>query len=165
MKTCSDIFKPIPYGKRGASLTSTICSFFDRSHISHKQELEIWNPIIGSIEKTMGFFQIQRFGHVGQARQSERNLGRAREILKDLNSYHLAALEMLTRSFKSFLLSLALKEALISADRAVVAANLESNVQAQQWGHLEDFHTWNNASQLSNAYLGSIFFSPLSSKK
>lgn len=157
---CSDIFKPIPYGKSGSPLTSTICSFFDKSHTSYRQELKFWDPIINSVENAMGFSQIQRFVCVSQAGQSERNLSRAREILKNLNAYHLATLEMLTRSFKSLLLSLALKETLISADEAVYAANLEQSLQAQQWGHVEDFHTWNNASQLLSAHLGLIFFSP-----
>lgn len=101
---------------------------------------------------------------MGQSGQSEDNVKRAREILRNLDIYHLVAFEMLTRSFKSFLLALAIKEHLLAPDRAVYAANLELNLQAQQWGHIRDFHLWHNACQLSNAHLALVFFSSLGSK-
>lgn len=91
-------------------------------------------------------------------KQSAANIAKAILFLENIKDpFQLAGFEHLTRTFKSFLLPLALFHDLISVKEAIDAANLELSIQSERWGVLEDHHLLNKTQMSKNASLGHVF--------
>ena len=67
-------------------------------------------------------------------------LPRAAQLLADADDWQLAALDMMTSSTKSLVVSLALARGRISAEEACVAARVAELHQIEEWGEVEMGH-------------------------
>ena len=67
-------------------------------------------------------------------------LPRAEQLLRDADDWQLAALDMMTSSTKSLVISLALARGRIGASEACVAARVAEQHQIDEWGEVEMGH-------------------------
>ena len=66
----------------------------------------------------------------------------------------------MTRSTKSALLSIAFQQNLLSLDQLQEAATLESDLQEQKWGTIDEAHSIQKASLLRSVSLASLLIDP-----
>lgn len=85
------------------------------------------------------------------------NIDLARILLLRLRFFELAAFELLTRSFKSFLLSMALFLRLVTVDDLLTAGNLETSIQTSKWGILDE-HLVQHSDLVQTAHLSNLVF-------
>ena len=75
-----------------------------------------------------------------------------------LSSESVAACEMVIRDFKSCILGLNLAFGDSTVEEVVDAATLETRMQTQKWGSLEDCHELDTSRLMSRAQLASLVF-------
>lgn len=74
-----------------------------------------------------------------------------------LDVWHLAAAEQLTSTCKSVVLAAALLRGHIDPGRALAAARLEEDFQAEEWGRVEAGHDLDEADLRSRVFAPSLF--------
>ena len=70
--------------------------------------------------------------------QPSLNSDKIKQILEELNDFHLSTLHELTKSLGSLFTSLALYNKIITPDIAWEVANVEDNFRIEIWGEVEE---------------------------
>lgn len=119
--------------------TDTICYFYDTPQKLMEMQQTHWKPLIESIEKQFGIKILTTSGLVAlqQPQESKQVL---QKHLQSFDNTKLAAFEKICRESKSFLVALALVERMITVEEAERLARLETLVQIEMFGEVEDAH-------------------------
>lgn len=98
---------------------------------------EHWAPLVQWLKDAYGISLKEAEGF-GVAHQSPETVARFRNILEDMDSFQLAAMERAVYATKSFVIALALVEGRITAHEAALASHVEVASQIERWGEVED---------------------------
>lgn len=118
----------LPYAE-----TDTLCYRADPDEALHKRQLEVWEPLLASVEARLGVHFVRISGIVHKP-QPEATLARIRQELEAHDAFSLAALKMLASLAAS--LTIALEAIRPGSDVEALwnAANLEEDWQVELWG-------------------------------
>ncbi len=132
-----DVVAPDPATLRGGLLryaeTDTLCYRADPGEALHRRQLERWEPLLAAAETRDGvrFTRISGIIHQSQPPETLERLG---DRLERLDPFTLAALNTLTSLACSLVIGLAALEPGGDAGALWIAAELEEEWQAEQWG-------------------------------
>lgn len=132
-----DVVAPDPAALRGGLLryaeTDTLCYRADPGEALHRRQLERWEPLLAAAETRDGvrFTRISGIIHQSQPPETLERLG---DRLERLDPFTLAALNTLTSLACSLVIGLAALEPGGDAGALWIAAELEEEWQAEQWG-------------------------------
>lgn len=132
-----DVVAPDPAALRGGLLryaeTDTLCYRADPGEALHRRQLERWEPLLAAAETRDGVRFIRISGIIHQSQPPE-TLERLGDRLERLDPFTLAALNTLTSLACSLVIGLAALEPGGDAGALWIAAELEEEWQAEQWG-------------------------------
>ncbi|MEY4472853.1 MAG: hypothetical protein RL671_1157, partial [Pseudomonadota bacterium] len=113
--------------------TDTLCYRADPGEALHRRQLERWEPLLAAAETRDGvrFTRISGIIHQSQPPETLERLG---DRLERLDPFTLAALNTLTSLACSLVIGLAALEPGGDAGALWIAAELEEEWQAEQWG-------------------------------
>lgn len=104
-----------------------------------KKQAEVFAPVVEWAER-LARAPFAPSDSVRGAPQSEEAVAAIRAHLESLDRWHLTAASQLAGAAKSVLLALATLDGAVSTDEALLAARLEEDVQASEWGVVEGGH-------------------------
>lgn len=104
-----------------------------------KRQAEVFAPVVEWAEG-LAKTPFVPSDSVRGAPQSEEAVAAIREHLFSLDKWHLAAASQLAGAAKSVLLALATLDGAVSTEAALLAARLEEDAQASEWGIVEGGH-------------------------
>ena len=104
-----------------------------------ERQAEVFAPVVAWAE-ALARAEFVPSASVRGAPQSERAVAAVRDHLRSLDRWHLAAAAQLAGAAKSVLLALATLDGAVATEAALVAARLEEDAQAQEWGSVEGGH-------------------------
>lgn len=113
--------------------TDTLCYRADPGEALHRRQLERWEPLLAAAEARHGV-QFARISGVMHQSQPAETLARLDGHLAALDPFTLAALNTLTSLAASLVIGLAALEPDADAGALWIAAELEEEWQAEQWG-------------------------------
>lgn len=132
-----DVVAPDPAALRGGLLryaeTDTLCYRADPGEALHRRQLERWEPLLAAAEARDGVRFARISGIIHQPQPPE-TLARLGERLAAVDPFTLAALNTLTSLACSLVIGLAALEPGSDAGALWIAAELEEEWQAEQWG-------------------------------
>lgn len=132
-----DVVAPDPAALRTGLLryaeTDTLCYRADPGEALHKRQVERWEPLLTMAEARHGVHFTRISGIIHQP-QPPATLARLDEHLATLDPFTLAALNTLTSLSASLVIGLAALEPGSDAGALWIAAELEEEWQAEQWG-------------------------------
>lgn len=97
------------------------------------RQRELWDPLVAWARDALGL-ELALAEGVMHVAQPEATLGRAQDLLSDLDPVSLAATHVLTTLTGSLVIALALVRGRIAADEAWAAAHVDEDWQISQWG-------------------------------
>ena len=103
------------------------------------RQAEVFAPVVAWAEE-LARTKFVPSDSVRGAPQSEEAVAAIREHLSSLDRWHLAAASQLAGAAKSVLLALATLDGAVATEAALVAARLEEDAQAEEWGVVEGGH-------------------------
>lgn len=113
--------------------TDTLCYRADPGEALYRRQLERWEPLLSAAEARHGVQFARISGIIHQPQPSE-TLTRLGQHLAGLDPFTLAALNTLTSLSASLVIGLAALEPAADAGALWIAAELEEEWQAEQWG-------------------------------
>ena len=132
-----DVVAPDPAALRASLLrygeTDTLCYRADPGEALYRRQLERWEPLLAAAEARHGV-QFARISGIMHQPQPPTTLARLEEHLATLDPFTLAALNTLTSLAASLAIGLAALEPDGDAGALWIAAELEEEWQAEQWG-------------------------------
>lgn len=132
-----DVVTPDPAALRTDLLryaeTDTLCYRADPGEALHRRQIERWEPLLAAAEARHGV-TFERVSGIMHAPQPAETLARLGEHLATLDPFTLAALNTLTSLAASLVIGLAALEPEADAGALWIAADLEEEWQAEQWG-------------------------------
>ncbi len=132
-----DVVAPDPAALRTSLLryaeTDTLCYRADPGEALYRRQLERWEPLLAAAEARHGV-QFNRISGIIHQPQPPETLERLGEYLATLDPVALAALNTLTSLSASLVIGLAALEPDADAGALWIAAELEEEWQAEQWG-------------------------------
>ena len=132
-----DVVAPDPAALRTSLLrygeTDTLCYRADPGEALYRRQLERWEPLLAAAEAQHGAKFNRISGIIHQPQPSE-TLERLGKHLATLDPFALAALNTLTSLSASLVIGLAALEPGADAGALWIAAELEEEWQAEQWG-------------------------------
>lgn len=132
-----DVVTPDPAALRKTLLnyaeTDTLCYRADPGEALHRRQLERWEPLLAAAEARHGV-QFDRISGIIHRPQPAETLTRLGAELGTLDPFTLAALNTLTSLAASLVIGLAALEPGADAGALWIAAELEEEWQAEQWG-------------------------------
>lgn len=132
-----DVVTPDPAALRTTLLryaeTDTLCYRADPGEALHRRQLERWEPLLSAAEARHGI-RFERISGIIHRAQPAETLARLEERLAELDPFALAALNTLTALAASLVIGLAALEPGADAGALWIAAELEEEWQAEQWG-------------------------------
>ncbi|MFM6951368.1 MAG: ATP12 family protein [Novosphingobium sp.] len=132
-----DVVTPDPAALRADLLryaeTDTLCYRADPGEALHRRQIERWEPLLAAAEARHGV-KLERVSGIMHAPQPAETLARLGEHLGTLEPFALAALNTLTSLAASLVIGLAALEPQADAGALWIAADLEEEWQAEQWG-------------------------------
>ncbi len=132
-----DVVTPDPAALRDTLLryaeTDTLCYRADPGEALHRRQLERWEPLLAAAEARHGI-SFERISGIMHAPQPAETLARLGAHLGTLDPFTLAALNTLTSLAASLVIALAALEPGVDAGALWIAAELEEEWQAEQWG-------------------------------
>ncbi len=117
----------------GFAETDTLCYRAESREPLHARQLERWEPLLAAAEARYGV-QFERISGIIHRAQPAATLARMDQQLAHLDAFTLAALHTLTSLAASLVIGLAALEADADAGALWIAAELEEEWQAEQWG-------------------------------
>lgn len=117
----------------GFAETDTLCYRAEPREPLHARQLERWEPLLAAAEARYGV-QFERISGIIHRAQPAATLARMDQQLAQLDAVTLAALHTLTSLAASLVIGLAALEADADAGALWIAAELEEEWQAEQWG-------------------------------
>ena len=132
-----DVVTPDPAALRNTLLnyaeTDTLCYRADPGEALHRRQLERWEPLLAAAEARHGV-SFERISGIIHRPQPAETLALLGEHLATLDPFTLAALNTLTSLAASLVIGLAALEPGADAGALWIAAELEEEWQAEQWG-------------------------------
>lgn len=132
-----DVVTPDPAALRNTLLnyaeTDTLCYRAEPGEALHRRQLERWEPLLAAAETRHGI-SFERISGIIHRPQPAETLGRLGALLGTLDPFTLAALNTLTSLAASLVIGLAALEPDADAGALWIAAELEEEWQAEQWG-------------------------------
>jgi chaperone required for assembly of F1-ATPase len=124
--------------------TDTLCYRADPDEALHARQLAVWEPMLTRAERRHGvrFLRVSGIVHRPQPRET---LTRLHAAVAGHDAFGLAALRMLTSLTASLVIALAALQPDADADALWLAANLEEDWQAQNWGRDPEAETLREA--------------------
>jgi chaperone required for assembly of F1-ATPase len=113
--------------------TDTLCYRADPGEALHARQQERWEPLLQAAEHRLGV-RFNRISGVIHQPQAAPTLERLREELDTLDPFTLAALNTLTSLSASLVIGLAALQDEAESGALWIAAELEEEWQAEQWG-------------------------------
>ena len=115
------------------SETDTLCYRAEADTPLHARQLAQWEPLLAAIEARLSVAFVRIEGIAYQP-QPPATLARLESVLAGLDNFALAALTTLASLAASLVIGLAALEPRANAETLWLAANLEEDWQAEQWG-------------------------------
>jgi len=132
-----DVVAPDPAALRASLLryaeTDTLCYRADPGEALHRRQLERWEPLLAAAEARHGV-QFNRISGIIHQPQPPATLARLDAHVATLDPFALAALNTLTSLAASLVIGLAALAPDADAGALWIAAELEEEWQAEQWG-------------------------------
>ena len=117
----------------GFAETDTLCYRAEPREPLYARQLERWEPLLAAAEARHGV-QFERISGIIHRAQPAATLAGMDQQLAELDAFTLAALHTLTSLAASLVIGLAALEADADAGALWIAAELEEEWQAEQWG-------------------------------
>lgn len=132
-----DVIAPDPAALRATLLgyaeTDTLCYRADPGEALYRRQIERWEPLLAAAEVRHGV-TFERVSGIMHRPQPADTLARLGEHLGTLDPFTLAALNTLTSLAASLVIGLAALDPAADAGALWIAADLEEEWQAEQWG-------------------------------
>jgi chaperone required for assembly of F1-ATPase len=136
---------------RGAALRSSysatrsgiIISYRDENPKLREQQDQYFGEVYQLLKSNLGYdvcTYTNMFTH-----ENERNIPKLRNDLKDLSAEKLVCLELAASYFKSTSLALLMLNSVIPAKRAFDLSRLEEQFQYEQYGKIEEHHSFDES--------------------
>lgn len=113
--------------------TDTLCYRADPGEALHRRQAERWEPLLAAAETRLGV-QFDRISGIIHRPQPPATMARLAEQLEQFDPFTLAALNTLTSLAASLVIGLAALEDGADTGALWIAAELEEEWQAEQWG-------------------------------
>ena len=114
-----------------------ICYIADQPTKLHLKQKSLYTPIIDWAEKFLSIKLIKGSGLLF-IEQPPFNSGKIKKYLDDLDNFHLAVVNEITKSLGSLFTCVALYKNAISQELAWEVANVEDNFRIEAWGEVEE---------------------------
>ncbi|THH04656.1 hypothetical protein EW146_g10122 [Bondarzewia mesenterica] len=119
--------------------TDTICFHQDDPPPLVRLQNEHWIPLLEWTRSRFGV-EIMTFDSVLFYSQPAETKNKIDEVMRNFDSWEMAAMERATYATKSFIIAFALVHKHITAEQAALAAQVEVSSQIERWGEVEDSH-------------------------
>lgn len=113
--------------------TDTLCYRAEAGEPLHARQLELWEPLLVEAERRRDV-RFERISGIVHRPQPAETLARMRAVVAAQDNFGLAALRMLTSLSASLVIALAAIEPGADGEALWLAANLEEDWQAENWG-------------------------------
>ncbi|EPQ58611.1 ATP12-domain-containing protein [Gloeophyllum trabeum ATCC 11539] len=119
--------------------TDTVCFHQLEPEALARLQKAHWDPLLDWARATFDV-PIHTFFSVLSSTQPPETTEKLANVLAELDSWELAAMERTTYTTKSFIIGLGLVKKHLNAEQAALAASVEVNSQIEKWGEVEDSH-------------------------
>ena len=114
-----------------------ICYIADEPTALHLKQKRLYSPIIDWAERFLSIKLNQGSGLLF-IKQPSLNSGNIKKYLDELDNFHLAAINEITKSLGSLFTCLALYKNAVNLELAWEVANVEDNFRIEVWGEVEE---------------------------
>ncbi|MFN5901782.1 MAG: ATP12 family protein, partial [Novosphingobium sp.] len=138
--------------------TDTLCYRADPGEALHRRQTERWEPVLAGAEARLGI-RFERISGIIHQPQPAATLARLEQELVTLDPFALAALNTLTSLAASLVIGLAALEPEADTGALWIAAELEEEWQAEQWGR--DAEAEDRRARRAEAFAAAVRFAAL----
>ena len=114
-----------------------ICYIADEPKKLHIKQKKLYEPVIDWAQKFLSI-ELKKGPGLRFIEQPSLNSGKIKKFLDELDNFHLAAINEITKSLGSLFICLALYKNAASQELAWEVANVEDNFRIEVWGEVEE---------------------------
>ena len=114
-----------------------LCYIADEPEKLHIKQKKHYDPLIDWVQNFFSI-ELEKGPSLRFIEQPSINSIKIKKFLDDLDNFHLAAINEITKSLGSFFICLALYKNMISSELAWEVANVEDNFRIEVWGEVEE---------------------------
>ena len=114
-----------------------ICYIADQPTKLHLKQKRLYSPLIDWAEKFLSI-KLNKGSGLLFIEQPSSNSGKIKKYLDELDNFHLAAINEITKSLGSLYTCLALYKNVVNQEFAWEVANVEDNFRIEVWGKVEE---------------------------
>ena len=114
-----------------------LCYIADEPEKLHIKQKKHYDPLIDWVQNFFSI-ELEKGPSLRFIEQPSINSSKIKKFLDELDNFHLAAINEITKSLGSFFICLALYKNMISRELAWEVANVEDNFRIEVWGEVEE---------------------------